>query len=175
MLWLAHALSLVRLPLAAVFWLVADDRAWALAVVAVSALTDLADGRVARWARRRDARGPDIGGWLDPLCDKAFAVAALVALVVRLDVPAWAVALVALRDLVMTPALLVYGLTSLRRRYPVPVRASWPGKLTTAAQFVVLVALVVEPVEARPLAAAPAVLGVWAVADYVVRAALSRR
>jgi phosphatidylglycerophosphate synthase len=64
--WLAHALTLSRIPLALALWWTWGDPVWSVAIVAAAALTDTADGRVARWAQRRGARGPDIGGWLEP-------------------------------------------------------------------------------------------------------------
>ena len=170
-IWLADLLSLSRLPLAVVFWLTATEPAWALAVIGAAALTDALDGRVARYARRRGAsRRVEIGGWLDPLCDKIFAVVALVALVVRAETPIALVALVAARDLLVTPLVLLYRLSPWRRRHRVELRASLAGKLTTVAQFVVLVALVVELPGVIVLAVITAVVGVIATAQYVVGA-----
>src|SRR5262245_2121931 len=79
MLWLAHALTLSRIPLAVGLWWVWGDPIWSLALLGLAAATDAADGRVARWAQRRGSRGPDIGGWLDPLADKLFVGAVLAA------------------------------------------------------------------------------------------------
>ena len=47
------------IPLAVALWWTWGDPVWSVAIVAVAALTDTADGRVARWALRRGARGPD--------------------------------------------------------------------------------------------------------------------
>jgi cardiolipin synthase len=180
-IWLANALTLVRLPLAAVFWLVVREPVWAVAVIAASAISDLLDGRVARYARRRAAASASassassassVGDWLDPLCDKIFAVAALIAAAVRLDTPLWLLALVSARDLIMTPLIAVYRLSPWRRRYPITLRASWPGKLVTAAQFVTLLALVVRLDRRAILALAlvTAALGLVATALYVADA-----
>src|SRR5688572_21691773 len=38
-MWLAHALTLSRIPLAAVFWLTYGDRRWSIALVMLAALT----------------------------------------------------------------------------------------------------------------------------------------
>ena len=40
-MWLAHALTLVRIPLAALFWFVATDRVWGAVVIGVAALTEI--------------------------------------------------------------------------------------------------------------------------------------
>ena len=79
-MWLAHALTLSRIPLGlALLWLWGDP-AWSLALLALGAATDAADGTVARWARRKGLGGPDIGGWLDPAVDKLFVAMVLVAI-----------------------------------------------------------------------------------------------
>jgi cardiolipin synthase len=172
-MWLADLLSLVRLPLAAVFWVVAPRPTWAITVIALAALTDLLDGRVARYARRHGAaRRVEIGGWLDPLCDKVFAVTALVALIVRRDTALELVGLIAARDLVMTPLIAIYVLSPLHRRHAIALRASVAGKVTTAAQFVALIALVAD-VDVRAtfaLALVAAAAGLYATAEYIVHA-----
>ncbi|MBZ0238064.1 MAG: CDP-alcohol phosphatidyltransferase family protein, partial [Deltaproteobacteria bacterium] len=56
-MWLAHALTVIRLPLAALFWVLATRPPYAAAVIAAAALTDMLDGRVARRALRRGAAG----------------------------------------------------------------------------------------------------------------------
>lgn len=176
MIWLANALTLARLPLAGLFWLVAPDRAAAVAVLAAAGLTDLLDGRVARYARRRRGgdHGDGIGGWLDPLCDKLFAVAVLVALAVRLDVPLGVLALIGARELVLAPLVAIYRVTSLRDRHPVALRADRTGKVATAAQFLALGAVVMDVHGAAIVAAAAALLGLGAVAHYLIAATRAR-
>src|SRR5512144_2664475 len=78
--WLAHALTLSRIPLAVGLWWLWGEPAWSAALVVAAAVTDVADGRVARRARRRGATGPDIGGWLDPAADKLFVAIVLAAI-----------------------------------------------------------------------------------------------
>ncbi|HVV85151.1 MAG TPA: CDP-alcohol phosphatidyltransferase family protein [Kofleriaceae bacterium] len=174
LIWLANLLTLSRLPLAALFWLVVDRPAPAIAVLAAAALTDLADGRVARYARRgQPAGGGEVGAWLDPLCDKLFAIAALVAVLVRLHAPAADVAAIAARDLIMAPLVVVYRLTPLHRRVDIELRASFAGKVATAAQLVALVAIVgrAPPAAVLALALASGALGLYAAARYLVAAA----
>ena len=76
-MWIAHALTLSRIPIALALWSVWGDPVWSLALVALAALTDTLDGNVARWRKRRGSTGPDIGGWLDPVVDKLFVVIVL--------------------------------------------------------------------------------------------------
>ncbi|MBC7974640.1 MAG: hypothetical protein H7138_06600, partial [Myxococcales bacterium] len=46
-MWLAHALTLSRVPLAIALWWVWGDPVGSAALVTVAAITDAADGRVA--------------------------------------------------------------------------------------------------------------------------------
>ena len=172
MLWLANLLTLSRLPLAGLFWLVATDRAWAVTVLVIAGLTDLADGRLARRARRRSgATDEGVGGWLDPLGDKLFAVTVLAALAVRLDAPLPVLALIGARELVLAPLVTIYRVTSLRRRHPVALRADRAGKLATAAQSLALGAVVLDLRGTIVLAAVAAALGLYSVTHYLAAAA----
>jgi phosphatidylglycerophosphate synthase len=171
--WIADALTISRIPLAVAFWLVAPSRPWAIAVLAVAALTDVADGRVARWARRTSTRPPsyaDAGAWLDPLCDKVFAIMVLAALAVRLDVPVALLLLVGTRELVLVPLVLVYMLTPLRERWHYEFRALPAGKRATLAQFIAILVLVADMPGAPVVVVATAALGLDAAARYLERA-----
>lgn len=172
MIWLAHALTVVRIPLAVAFWLSAADPARAAAVLGVAATTDLLDGSVARLARRRgaDPRTADLGAWLDPACDKLFAAVVLVALAVQLGTSWGLIALIGARELVVVPLVIVYRLGPVRRRYRHDFRAAPIGKVTTAAQFVAIAAIVLDAPGRVALAVAAAALGVAAAAEYVARA-----
>lgn len=86
-MWLAHALTLSRIPLAVALWGTYGEPAWSSALIVLAGLTDAADGNVARWMRRRGRTRPDIGGWLDPLVDKLFVVAVLALVWIRADQP----------------------------------------------------------------------------------------
>ena len=88
-----NVLSLGRIGLIPiVVVLLATDRAetrWlALLVFAVGALSDLADGYLAR----RHSMTTSVGAWLDPLSDKLFVIVPAVALTVQGDFPWWATA-----------------------------------------------------------------------------------
>jgi phosphatidylglycerophosphate synthase len=170
--WLAHALTVSRIPLAIAFWVVAPLRPWAIAVLATAALTDALDGRVARWARRTALRAAgsfaDAGAWLDPLCDKLFAVTVLAALAVRLDVPVALLLLVGTRELVLVPLALVYAMTPLRSQLELRVLPA--GKRATVAQFLAIIALVAGVPGAPVIALVTALLGLDAAARYLERA-----
>jgi CDP-diacylglycerol---glycerol-3-phosphate 3-phosphatidyltransferase len=78
-------------------WDFPDHDYWATAVFAVAMATDWIDGW---WARRTDAAS-DLGRLLDPVADKLLVVAALVMLVGRVF-PAWMVAAIVARELLMS-------------------------------------------------------------------------
>lgn len=169
-MWFAHILTLSRIPLAAALWWVWGDPVWSVALLALAALTDAADGTVARWAKRRGATGPDIGGWLDPAVDKLFVAIVLAAIWTHTHALAL-IALVGARELVLVPLIAVY----LARRVPhLPLRADRFGKLATIAQFLALCIMAVAPGAALPAAVIAAVLGLVAAGHYVAKAVGAR-
>jgi cardiolipin synthase len=104
--WLTvpNALSAIRLAGVPLFlWLLLGPRAdgWALVVLAASGITDWLDGRLAR-ALDQYSR---LGELLDPLADRLYTVATLVAFLVRGIVPWWVLVLIIGRDLVVSAAL----------------------------------------------------------------------
>ena len=124
-----NALSMLRLLLIPVFlWLVLVERAdlWAVAVLAVSGITDWADGVIAR----RSGQVSRLGQILDPLVDRLTIAATLVGLALRTLIPWWLVALLVARDLALlclVPLLRRRGLTALPVHYL--------GKAATFALF----------------------------------------
>lgn len=165
-MWLAHALTLSRIPLAVALYQMWGDPVWSAALIGLAALTDTADGRVARWMKRRGAGGPDIGNWLDPAVDKLFVVIVLVAV--------WnhshglvLIALIGARELILVPLVVLY--LALRRSHA-PLRADWFGKIATIAQFIALCVIAVAPDDAMPAAAVAAVLGLGAALHYIASA-----
>lgn len=183
-MWLAHALTLSRIPLAIALWVVWGDPLRAAAIVAVAALTDVADGRVARRAKQRGAAGPDIGGWLDPAADKVFVAVVLAAIWVHrdsLDHPLAVIALVGAREIVLVPLIAIY----VARRVPhPPMSADRLGKAATVAQLIALCVIVIAshappaslaPRAALPVAVVAAGFGLAAAVHYVVVAISQQR
>lgn len=124
-----NLLSLLRLLLIPLFlWLVLVAQAdlWAVAVLALSGLTDWADGAIAR----RSGQITRLGQLLDPLVDRLTVIATLVGLALRELIPWWLVALLVLRDVILlclVPLLRKRGLTALPVHYL--------GKAATFALF----------------------------------------
>lgn len=165
--WLAHGLTLSRIPLALALWWLWGEPVVSTAIVVLAGLSDVADGRVARWVKRRGGGGPDIGGWLDPAVDKLF-VAIVLATIWTHTHQLALIALVGARELVLVPLLAVY----LAFRKPArDLRADWLGKLATIAQFVALCVIALAPDRALPAAVVAAVLGLAAAGHYVVTTA----
>lgn len=128
-LTIPNLLSMLRLLLIPVFiWLLFGPEAdlWAVAVLAVSGITDYLDGIVAR----RTGQVSRLGQVLDPLVDRITIAATLVALALRDVIPWWFVAALAAREL-----LLLGLLPMLRRRGLVALPVHYLGKAATFALF----------------------------------------
>ena len=120
-----NALSVLRLLGVPVFlWLLLGPHAdgWALAVLALSGVTDWADGVLAR----RLNQYSELGALLDPLADRLYILATLVGLVLRHIIPLWLAIVIVGRDLVLGVALLV-----LNRRGIAPPQVHYLGKAAT--------------------------------------------
>jgi cardiolipin synthase (CMP-forming) len=107
-----NALSMLRLlgvPL--LLWLVLGPHAdgWALLVLAVSALTDYLDGKIARATGQLSS----YGAILDPAADRAYIAAVVIALAIRDIIPWWLVFVLVGREVVMGIVLLLMRLRGL--------------------------------------------------------------
>lgn len=166
-----NLLSLSRVPLGALAWAAPTNVAWLLSLLALAAVTDLLDGWL---ARRAGESAENFGALLDPLCDKVFIASIAAAVWVALGPPGWLAALALTREGVL--GLLVaakFLVPSLRHRH-FSTRALWLGKATTAAQFLLLAAVLLDVRRAwTATAVAAAALGLMAGIQYAVRAVRS--
>lgn len=182
-MWLAHALTVSRIPIAVVFWLTYGSPWLSLGLVALAALTDAADGTVARWARRRthdlaagqpplapDRQSP--GEWLDPVADKVFILVVLGAIQVHDPAPWGLLALIVARELVLIPLAAAYRIV-VHGRGEHAFKAQAVGKAATIAELFAVGALVIYRPAVVPLAIAAATLGLLAVGQYILRASHS--
>lgn len=161
---LPNLISALRLPLALLF-VVIDDTAVRLAIVVIAGVSDWLDGRLAR------ATGSvsQTGVWLDPLADKVFIVAAVIALTIEVGLPLWVLPLLLLRDIGVLVGVLY--LAALGRRKGSPARKA--GKWVTWLQFVALGLILLRPDLAIWIAPPMGLLGAIALRDYA-RAVLRR-
>jgi CDP-diacylglycerol--glycerol-3-phosphate 3-phosphatidyltransferase len=107
-------------------WNFPDHAYWATAVFVVAMATDQVDG----WLARRRNQTSAFGSLLDPIADKVLVMAALVMLVGEGVAPAWIVAAMVARE------LLVSGLRLAAIEKGVVIAARDLGKLKTWAQAV---------------------------------------
>ncbi|MBL8242827.1 MAG: CDP-alcohol phosphatidyltransferase family protein [Rhodanobacteraceae bacterium] len=162
--WLRHlpnTLSLARLVAALpIAWLVVDDHAQlAMVCFIIAGASDGLDG----WLAKRFGWQSQLGGWLDPLADKALVLAVCVALALHGDLPWWLLALIAVRDVVI-----VSGAVAFHFSYaPLYARPTWLGKLTTFALLLTVVALLARNVGAQIVPAVVDAL-VWLCAGLLV-------
>jgi CDP-diacylglycerol--glycerol-3-phosphate 3-phosphatidyltransferase len=133
---LPNKLTLVRIGLAPLFVVaVALSHFYAylaaLVLLALAALTDLADGRIARKTGTRSA----FGEFADPLADKLFVVTALVSFAAVDAVPWWLALIVIWRELLVT------SLRAYAAHRGVDIPPSKLGKAKTLLQMVAVLAV----------------------------------
>ncbi|GAA3433602.1 CDP-alcohol phosphatidyltransferase family protein [Kutzneria kofuensis] len=103
-LTIPNLLSILRLAGVPLFlWLLLGPRedVWAIVVLALAAISDWMDGKLARWLNQTSR----LGALLDPAADRLYILATAFAFVVRDILPWWFVALVLLRDVSVTACL----------------------------------------------------------------------
>jgi CDP-diacylglycerol--glycerol-3-phosphate 3-phosphatidyltransferase len=100
-----------------------------------AALTDLADGYIAR----RQKSETVLGKLMDPLADKVLVAVALIMLIPIGRVPAWASFLILARELVVT------GLRGVAASSGIVVAASRMGKIKSVLQYIALCVLIFPP------------------------------
>jgi cardiolipin synthase len=169
--WLTvpNLLSAIRLAGVPVFlWLLLGPQAdgWALIVLVISGITDWLDGKLARWLDQYSR----LGEALDPLADRAYTLAALVAFVIRDIVPWWVVALIVGRDVVVSAALPL-----LRRKGYLAFPVLYLGKAATLCLLYAFPLLLLAQMDwpgadlSRPFAYA---FTVWGIALHLYSGAL---
>ncbi len=132
---LPNAITLARLlSVPFIGWLVVQERyAAAFAAFAIAALSDAVDGALARLLDQRTA----LGATLDPAADKFLVVTAVATLAWVGRMPGWFVAVIFLRDVILSGAY--WTVFALGRR--LPVEPSLLGKATTVLQLALVVAV----------------------------------
>jgi phosphatidylglycerophosphate synthase len=157
-----NALSAARMVVGVAFPFAADDGR--LLIVIAAMLSDALDGWAARWLHGET----DVGRWLDPIADKFFVLIVAATLLAEGTLhPLWLVGIAA-RDLTV-----MFGMLSVLHRPTGSrwqnLRPSWWGKSTTAAQFVVLLVLVMLGSAPVWLLTLTTLLSLVAAGDYARR------
>lgn len=125
-LTIPNVLSLIRLAGVPLFlWLALGPKAdgWALLVLGVSGITDYFDGVLARKLNQVS----EVGKILDPIADRLYILAVLVALGLRDIIPWWLVVAIPFRDYVFLAIVLFF----LRRNGFGPLPVHFLGKAAT--------------------------------------------
>ena len=137
-LTVANLLTVLRLILIPVFATAANYRRfdWALGVFIIAAVTDGLDGLVARSFNQKT----QLGAILDPMADKLLLVTAFIVLTlphftVTPPIPFWLTATAISRDVIIVLAALVINMTTGFSGF----RPSFPGKLNTVVQIIMIV------------------------------------
>jgi len=158
---LPNLVSSSRFLLAAGF-LVAEGTGVRLGLLGVASLTDFLDG----WLARRARLTSNLGALLDPVADRVFVLAVVVSYLGSGDLQPWQAAALLFRDVMSLIGWFVARSSPALRA--IPFRARWPGKVLTALQLFVFVAVLLWPAAITPLVMAAAVLGLGATADYTL-------
>lgn len=143
-------------------------------VFAITSLTDMIDGKIAR----KYNMITDFGKFMDPLADKFLVMSAMLGILVRFDylrsVFVWAAAIVIFREFAVTSLRLVAA-----NKSGVVIAAAWLGKVKTTLQMISIVTILLEPVilPFKPFAewhilsyitiAAMTVMTIWSGIDYM--------
>jgi cardiolipin synthase len=161
-----NLISAVRIAMIPVFWtLIVDEdtTTWGIALFGVVVATDWVDGTIAR----RTGQVSELGKVLDPVADRAAIAAGLIALVVRGAFPAWAAALILVRDVAVLAAGAVMATKGIR------IEVRWIGKVATFALMLAIPAVSWGSLGLWPAAAALAVgwpIYVLGIVEYYVAA-----
>jgi cardiolipin synthase (CMP-forming) len=137
MLNLPNLLSLGRILTIPVFiiLLLNQLQGWALITFIVAAISDAADGLLARLLKQRT----ELGAYLDPAADKLLNASSYITLAIMNLLPSWLAVIVVSRDVIICLGLIILFWTS----HPVAIRPSWVSKLTTAFQLCTIIATLI--------------------------------
>jgi len=170
---LPNSITLIRLAVIPVLFLLLLSPGRILSMIIavlfiMAAITDLIDGYVAR----KYNIVTTMGKFLDPIADKLVVTTAMIMLIPIGRIPAWIVAIIIMRD------LLVDGLRSIASADGLVIDASRLGKQKTLCQIVAVSALLIHydtvfGLDAHAVGMAvlylALVLTVWSGADYFLK------
>jgi len=129
------------------------------AVFILAALTDTADGYIAR----KKGMVTNLGKFIDPVADKILVMAALISLVELQRIPAWIVVVILSRDLIVT------GVRMVAAAEGVVIPASRGGKIKTVFQIIAISMLIFNLPFGIHVMWAAMFLTVWSGMDYLIK------
>lgn len=141
---LITALRFLLIPVL-VLLLVQQQHVLAFGVFIVSAISDLADG----WIARRWNLRTRLGAIADPLADKLTMLAVTLVLAGQALVPVWLAGAIVVRDLVIVGGAIAFHVVVGR----VDMEPSWLSKFNTVLEFSVLAALLADAAQAIEVSA----------------------
>jgi len=156
---LLNALSLSRLPLAALF-VVLEDPLVRVGLVLAAAFTDFLDGYIARHKHLESYWG----ALIDPIADRAFVMVALLTFMLEGQLTPLEFGILVVRDVATGLGFVVSRL--LPRFRLVKFQARMLGKVVTTLQLGALLAVLLAPVLVRPLVVAIGFTALASVVDY---------
>lgn len=163
LLLMPSLISLLRVPMAALFPMCIDRPAVAVALVALAGATDVLDG----WIARTSGQATPTGALVDPITDKLFVLVVASTLLAAHRLTPVEVLWLAARDIGEIPLILWWWLSVERRqaRADSPA-ANLPGKAATFVQFLVIVAAITGSSARKELVVAAGIAGTIAAAAY---------
>lgn len=134
---ISNILSFLRLILAIPFFIFLINREDFIAVLIgiIAVVTDFIDG----WLARKLDISTDLGRMLDPLGDKILLAAAVIALLIRGDIPIWFFVIVFTRDIL----ILLGGLYLKKKSGNITESNIW-GKIAFAFTAVVILGIIAD-------------------------------
>ena len=133
-----------------------------LALIFAASLTDFLDG----WLARRSKVTSRLGALLDPVADRFFVLSVVVAYVMGSQLSPWQAVAILFRDVMSVIGFIVARNVSWLR--PIPFMARPIGKVVTAMQLLVFLAVLLWPSWVDGLVVVVAVLGLVATVDYTL-------
>lgn len=148
-----------------IVWLMIRDF-YLLAVIAfaVTGISDAVDGFIAR----RYGQASELGGYLDPIADKALLVSVFVTLGFKGVLPLWLIMLAVSRDILIVGAVILAWMI----HKPLAMRPHWVSKVNTAAQILLIALALGERAGVSGFAMAVQI-GIFVVAASTVLSAAS--
>jgi len=133
-----------------------------LALIGIASLTDVLDG----WLARRTRMVSRFGALLDPVADRFFVFAVVLAFLLGRELSAWQAIAIMFRDVMSIVGFFVAR--RVRWLRPIAFKARLMGKLVTGLQFLTFFAVLLAPGIVSPLVWLVGVLGLIATIDYTL-------